>query len=66
SLGERKRKKATYTLRFPRCSDGKPIFPRCSERKRRALQETEISWLQREKAPSALLARWHARWASKP
>ncbi|MCI82701.1 hypothetical protein A2U01_0103975, partial [Trifolium medium] len=47
-------------------SDGKPIFPRCSEKKRQVLQETDNSWLQREKETSALLARWHARWASKP
>ncbi|MCI89375.1 hypothetical protein A2U01_0110663, partial [Trifolium medium] len=40
--------------------------PRFSERKRQKLQETENSWLDREKATRALLARWKARWASKP
>ncbi|MCI74726.1 hypothetical protein A2U01_0095990, partial [Trifolium medium] len=38
-------------------SDGKPRFPRCSEKKRQVLQEIENSWLQQEKATSALLAR---------
>ncbi|MCI86514.1 hypothetical protein A2U01_0107795, partial [Trifolium medium] len=32
----------------------------------RKLQETENSWLERKKATSSMLARWHGRWASKP
>ncbi|MCI60788.1 hypothetical protein A2U01_0082044, partial [Trifolium medium] len=32
----------------------------------RKLQETENSWLERKKTTSAMLARWHGRWASNP
>ncbi|MCI81794.1 hypothetical protein A2U01_0103068, partial [Trifolium medium] len=47
-------------------SDGKPKFPRFSERKRQTAGNSENSWLERKKATSAMLARWQPRWASKP
>ncbi|MCI84857.1 hypothetical protein A2U01_0106135, partial [Trifolium medium] len=50
------RQKATAKLKLPRFS----------ERKRRKLQETENSLLEREKGTDTLLARWKGRWASKP
>ncbi|MCI59877.1 hypothetical protein A2U01_0081132, partial [Trifolium medium] len=73
SLGEIKRKKASKNLKVRRCSERKRQeklknrnFIASATESDRKLQETGNSWLERKKATSAMLARWHGRWASKP
>ncbi|MCI70536.1 hypothetical protein A2U01_0091799 [Trifolium medium] len=70
SLGEIKRllasrKPESSSLQRQKATENRSFLAPARESERK-LQETENSWLEREKATSGMLARWHGRWASKP